>query len=304
MLKGEKLYFRSNGKLLITSEYLVLDGAEALALPTKKGQTLTVSKIGDDNIIWKSLTVDNNIWFECELDNNFEIISSSDNKIANTLSIFLKVSSLMNPNFTDKARGTEVETKLEFDQSWGLGSSSTLISNIAQWAKVDPFALQQETFPGSGYDIACALSKSPIVYRIYQREVGYSTTKFNPEFADEIFFIHLNKKQNSRDGIQKYRESKSDKSLAIEEASVFTEKFITCNNVNEFRKLMAKHELLISKIIEEVPVKQRLFPDYKGSIKSLGAWGGDFVMAVGLNTKEYFKNKGYKTIIPFKEMIL
>jgi len=30
--------FYSNGKLLITGEYLVLDGAKALALPTKYGQ--------------------------------------------------------------------------------------------------------------------------------------------------------------------------------------------------------------------------------------------------------------------------
>ena len=34
--------FYSNGKLLITGEYLVLDGAKALALPTKYGQYLTV----------------------------------------------------------------------------------------------------------------------------------------------------------------------------------------------------------------------------------------------------------------------
>ncbi len=34
--------FRSNGKLLLTAEYLVLDGARAIALPTKLGQSLTV----------------------------------------------------------------------------------------------------------------------------------------------------------------------------------------------------------------------------------------------------------------------
>ena len=34
--------FYSNGKLLITGEYVVLDGAKALALPTKFGQSLLV----------------------------------------------------------------------------------------------------------------------------------------------------------------------------------------------------------------------------------------------------------------------
>jgi mevalonate kinase len=304
MLEVDKLHFRSNGKLLITSEYLVLDGAEALALPTKKGQTLTVKKVGGNSIFWKSFTVDGLVWFECELDNNFEIITSSDSKIANTLTVFLKVSAMMNPNFLAEAIGTEVETHLEFDQTWGLGSSSTLISNIAQWAKVDPFLLQQETFPGSGYDIACALSKSPIVYRIFEKEVSYMTTNFRPSFTDEIFFVHLNKKQNSRDGIKKYKESKADISMSVELASDFTDEFVRCKDVKEFRALMAQHESFISEIIGEIAVKQKMFPDYKGSIKSLGAWGGDFIMAVGANTKTYFKKKGYDTIIPFKEMIL
>ena len=35
-----KKTFYSNGKLLITGEYVVLDGAKALALPTKYGQNL------------------------------------------------------------------------------------------------------------------------------------------------------------------------------------------------------------------------------------------------------------------------
>lgn len=304
MKKGEKLQFRSNGKLLITSEYLVLDGAEALALPTKKGQTLTVSKVRDNNIFWKSFTVDGNTWFECELDNNFDIATTSDYKIANTLVLFLKLASIMNPRFVEKAIGTEVETHLEFDQSWGLGSSSTLISNIAKWAKVDPFLLQQETFPGSGYDIACALSNVPIIYKIQNKEVSYLTTSFLPTFFKEIFFIHLNKKQNSRDGINKYNESKSDISDSIKIASSYADKFVNCTDLGEFRKLMAQHESFISNIIKEDTVKQKLFPDYKGSIKSLGAWGGDFVMAVGSNTDKYFKSKGYNTIIPFRNMVL
>lgn len=37
--------FKSNGKLLLTGEYLVLDGAVALALPTKMGQIMTVEPL-------------------------------------------------------------------------------------------------------------------------------------------------------------------------------------------------------------------------------------------------------------------
>jgi len=303
MSKLEELFFRSNGKLLITSEYLVLDGAEALALPTKKGQTLSVYKNNSDVLEWKSFTVDGNIWFEGVFDENFESISNSENQVSSNLSIFLKIASMLNPNFASLAMGNLIETHLEFPQSWGLGSSSTLINNIAQWANVDPFVLQQESFPGSGYDIACTFNDTPIIYRIVNRDVSYITTEFYPSFADKLFFVHLNKKQNSRDGIKKYREFSGDKNVKIDLANSFTEKFIECNDISEFRKLLALHESLISDIINEKPVKQKLFPDFKGSIKSLGAWGGDFVLATGDNVETYFKSKGYKMIIPFNEMI-
>ncbi len=47
--------FYSRGKLLLTGEYVVLDGALALALPTKFGQSLKVQPIDSQNIFWKSI---------------------------------------------------------------------------------------------------------------------------------------------------------------------------------------------------------------------------------------------------------
>ena len=58
-------------------------------------------------------------------------------------------------------------------------------------------------------------------------------------------------------------------------------------------------------MIQQKPVKEVLFKDYSGVIKSLGAWGGDFVLVTGNeNDYQYFLNKGFKTIIPFNKMIL
>ena len=51
------------------------------------------------------------------------------------------------------------------------------------------------------------------------------------------------------------------------------------------------------------PVKAKLFSDYPYAIKSLGGWGGDYIMAFGdEKTPAYFKQKGFHTVIPFKEM--
>ena len=61
----------------------------------------------------------------------------------------------------------------------------------------------------------------------------------------------------------------------------------------------------MSSILELPTVKESLFPDFDGSIKSLGAWGGDFVLTVSKdNPTAYFENKGYKTIVSYQEMIL
>ena len=56
--------YYSNGKLLITGEYTVLDGAMALAIPTRFGQSLNVTQIPENNIIWKSIDNENQTWFE------------------------------------------------------------------------------------------------------------------------------------------------------------------------------------------------------------------------------------------------
>ena len=75
--------------------------------------------------------------------------------------------------------------------------------------------------------------------------------------------------------------------------------------LSEFEKLIQEHEKIISSIIELPTVKERLFPDYFGTLKSLGAWGGDFILATGdKNTPHYFKAKGYTTILRYSDMVL
>jgi mevalonate kinase len=44
--------FYSNGKFLITGEYLILDGAKSLAVPTKFGQELKIDSNDSKFIEW------------------------------------------------------------------------------------------------------------------------------------------------------------------------------------------------------------------------------------------------------------
>ena len=80
---------------------------------------------------------------------------------------------------------------------------------------------------------------------------------------------------------------------------------VACSQIEEFEELVNMHEAILSDALGIPTVKKELFSDYKGSIKSLGAWGGDFILATGNSSaSDYFKNKGYFTVIPFREMIL
>ncbi|MBT8321124.1 MAG: GHMP kinase, partial [Eudoraea sp.] len=83
-----------------------------------------------------------------------------------------------------------------------------------------------------------------------------------------------------------------------------TKAIVACNQLEKFESLLRQHESLIADALELPTVKESKFPDYPRMVKSLGAWGGDFVLAVGGDKeRDYFRKKGYKTIIPYTEMI-
>ena len=58
--------FYSHGKLLLSGEYVVLDGALSLAIPTKYGQSLIIQTIEEPLLSWKSFDEAKNVWFKKE----------------------------------------------------------------------------------------------------------------------------------------------------------------------------------------------------------------------------------------------
>ena len=303
-----KKTFYSNGKLLITGEYLVLDGAKAFALPTKFGQNLIVEKGSNKEFYWKSYDSDSSIWFEDTI--LFTEITTAEkteaDSIRATLIKILREAYLLNSDYITESNGYKITTQLSFSRNWGLGTSSTLINNIAQWLEIDAFTLLNNSFGGSGYDIACAQNSTPIVYSIDHGQPVFQKVVFDPVFTSNIYFVYLNKKQSSKTAIAAYhRNKKNNLTETIAKIDRITQEVLIASTVQSFAKAITKHELEISAIIETPTVKDTLFPDFSGTVKSLGAWGGDFVMAVSeQNPTAYFKAKGYDIIIPYEEMIL
>ena len=303
-----KQTFYSNGKLLITGEYVVLDGAKAFALPTKFGQNLIIEETEGQIIHWKSVDSDGSIWFEDTI--TFLSIVRKERfddakNIKNTLIDILHEAYLMNTDFITSSKGYTIRTELTFPKFWGLGTSSTLINNIAQWLEIDAFELLKRSFGGSGYDIACAQNNSPILYQLINEKPLFNKVNFKPDFTDKIFFVYLNKKQNSKSAIASYYGQQGNAQNALETINSITKRVIEAITLKEFALALQNHEIELSNILELPTVKEALFPDFDGVIKSLGAWGGDFVMCISKeNPTDYFKAKGFETVIPYGEMIL
>lgn len=299
--------FYSNGKLLLTGEYVVLDGATALALPTKKGQSLEVKAREEPGISWTSYDEKAQKWFEEEFRiEGAKVTGETPDEVSQQLASILTEAHKMNPELLSAAGGYEVSTRLDFALNWGLGSSSTLINNIAQWFDVDPYWLLKQTFGGSGYDIAAAQHDQPILYALEEGKPTALTSSFDPPFKEHLFFVHLNRKQNSRQAIKHYRNQPQEQiEAAVAKISGLTHQLLSCQSLKEFELLLEIHETLISQLINTPKIKSRLFPDYPKSIKSLGGWGGDFILATGGEAeKEYFRGKGFGTIVEYSKMVI
>lgn len=301
------LSFYSHGKLLITGEYLVLDSALALAVPTKLGQSLRITPSDSSTLVWKSELHDGSLWFETEISLPIKHHITSDDPVIQKLYEILIAAQSLNPDFLQTTQGYEAVSTLEFPRDWGLGSSSTLIANIAQWATINPYELLEKTFGGSGYDIACATTKTPITYTRHTTTPIVDPVVFDPVFKESLFFIHLNRKQNSRDSISHYRNLEtSEREIQIKTFTSLTKEIIVSqDSLSRFEHLIMEHESQLSKIIQTPTIKKQLFYDYPKAIKSLGGWGGDFILATGTTEDMiYFKERGYTTIIPYVDMVL
>ena len=299
--------FYSNGKLLITGEYLVLDWAKALALPTKFGQYLKVISGKNQEIQWTSFDKDKSIWFEDTISFS-EIIKykkTENQSVKLTLIEILHEAFLLNPKFLNSSEGYTISTNLTFPKFWGLGTSSTLINNIAQWLEINAFELLKNSFGGSGYDIACAQNDSPIFYQIIDGKPEVEIVNYNPVFSDNLYFVYLNQKQSSKSAIAAYYKKQNNLSTIFPEINKITVEITKAIPLERFQELLQKHENIMSEVLEIPPVKNNLFSDFNGTVKSLGAWGGDFVLVVSNeNPTAYFKAKGFETIISYSDMIL
>tara|TARA_B100000767_G_C19760823_1_gene535079 strand:- start:1605 stop:2465 length:861 start_codon:yes stop_codon:yes gene_type:complete len=263
--------FRANGKLLLTSEYAVLNGAKSIAAPTKLGQTLNYVK-GDKSLYWTAYKNDGSVWIQ-----GFVEKSKNLRQVKNLITEAMKIAQR-----NEFPRG-EVFTKLEFPQEWGWGSSSTLTSLIAQWFAIDALELHFKTSNGSGYDVACALAKQPIFYQRLENNIEITPIKLNQWPTENIYFQYLGHKKESSEAVKEYNKKPIQN---IEAFTRLTEDIFKASKIKTLINLVNNHELLMSKHLGQNSPLKAIFKDSTIGMKSLGAWGGDFALLIVPNKEQ------------------
>ena len=299
----------SNGNLIISGEYFVLAGAKALAVPLKFGQGMKIDcQINEHNAInWKTMEL-GKTWFKAEMNcDSLKIKKTSDTVVALRLQRLLKAIQMLKPEIFIKELSYNITCDIQFNMNWGWGSSSTLISNLANWVGIDPFEFHKQVSSGSGYDIAASLSPVPLIYQKINENQLFDQVAFNPPFKEYISFVYLGRKQNTERSIEENIASVKKNKNMIPIINSLTEKISNEQNVNEFVRSIVEHEKIISTMLNMTRIKDKYFSDFKGEIKSLGAWGGDFAMIVSpleqIYVKQYFKEKRLETIFSFDEIV-
>ena len=302
-------YF-ARGKLLLTGEYLALDGARALAAPTHPGQWLRVGATDEADVLhWLSRDHLGALWFE-EAFSRRELRrrprrddASPRARVVRMLRAALSGHPLLWPPGT----GLRVETGLQFPRDWGLGSSATLAYLLAAWAGTDAFALNAAEFGGSGYDVACAGAEAPLRYGLApDRTPRIERVHWAPACLGACFLVHLGHKRDSRAAIADYRAATSTQELRryVDEVDALTDAVLAADDAAALAAALRQHEALVGYVTHQQPIGRERFGDFAGAVKSLGAWGGDFALAVPTDGRDlasataYFQERGCGAVLP------
>ena len=89
----------------------------------------------------------------------------------------------------------------------------------------------------------------------------------------------------------------------IDRFNFLTDAFLQSKSLLELEDVIEEHESLLAEHLGLTKVKHELFGELHGQVKSLGGWGGDFVLVTRLRSSEqWLKQKGFTTVFPFTEL--
>lgn len=268
---------------------------------------MKVQELSGSEVIWNSYDHLGKKWYEAEIDlMGLDVVESSDEQIGKYLRKLFKACCQNNSEFLSHWKKYKIDHYLEFPREWGLGSSSTLIYNMANWADVNPYHLYFDVADGSAYDVACAGADGPILYTLGDGSLNVEEVEINYGFKDNIYFLPMGNKVSSQDAVKEAKKKNPDKKI-IDKISQLSEKALDIKTLSAFNSWIVEHENLLAQYLGNKRMKELHFADYWGEVKSLGAWGGDMLLITSDKSKQetelYFQSKNYPTLISYKDLI-
>lgn len=330
------------GKILLSGEYAVLDGATAVGLASRLGQSIEVyrGKV-PGTLQWTALDHLKSPWLEVNynLHNGLWTIEQTistlhaPNEQAERLRQWLQEAwNLMSAptqtagnslnlwNTLLQEQGLEVQTRLDFPRHWGLGSSSSAIALIATWLGVDARRLYALTQNGSGYDLEVALQNSSILYELPQPLDGSRSSSGNGSgpsvqrinyrlpVGGQLWLVDTGGKQISSGEVIRYRNLDPNRRLAcVSEISDLSKALAACGEVPVMMQDLARHDAIMEGLLGQTCLHRIAGQGFPGRLKSLGAWGGDLFLAVSDHPDEavdWLQNQEGWRLHPFEQIIL
>ncbi len=300
----------SHGKIMLTGEYAAMYGANVLSIPLNVGQSLKVYDKEYGSLEWEAYKT-NELWnkvsFPNKLDGKLHIGKRTNAGFAVVIHKALRMALNMSKLNLEEVLSKKFITNINFKPELGLGTSSTLIVNLARYFDIDPFELNALTFKGSGYDIAASMCDLPVIYNKNVKNPQYVELKFKPCFHENLYFVYSGKKVSSLKAIDKISR-KNITNQQLNAISNITASMALCNNLDDFMDLINEHEKIISKILHIPTLNAKQFYDFEGSIKSLGAWGGDMMLVATKHPEQYVENyfnrRGHDIIYKYADLAL
>ncbi len=300
--------FYAPGKILLVGEYTVIKGFEGLAVPVKSGQWMDVWEFdspgnAEDRFIFNALDSRGASWFSESFDisnlksNSLETnavkSNVADENFENNESHLSKLLALVPESFWKSGKSYRFETRLEFDRSSGLGSSSTFVQLMSNYFKLDPFQVQDLVFGGSGYDVAIAAVQKPLIYWRNEQGVHFRQWKLNSELTKDWKVVFLGNKVNSRTSTSQVSDMLEDLSND-ENYRMQIQKIIEI--VRDAQELMAletgieMYQMFLSQLLGMVTPYTYfgVKPLPRGVCKWLGAWGGDMLLVNSVVWDAYY----------------
>ena len=185
-----------------------------------------------------------------------------------------------------------LETNLQFNRVHGLGSSSTLVTLLSDYMNLDALQVQFDIFSGSGYDVAIAKSRKPLVYWLTETDSNWNFWSLNPELTKNWTIVFYGQKMDSRASIKNVQDALNE----IAEDEFYTAQIDHILNLTKSAKDVLSLEAsleMYQKILSqslELPTPYDVLeiePIAQGLCKWLGAWGGDMILVNDIVLEAY-----------------